>query len=81
MFAIKTARAFDGEQQLPGGATLLIDDGRIAGIAPAAAPLPESCASSSSPMPPSCRGSSTRTYTLVVMAATARTSGGRTGPV
>ena len=28
MFAIKTARAFDGEQQLPGGATLLIDDGR-----------------------------------------------------
>jgi imidazolonepropionase-like amidohydrolase len=44
MFAIKTARAFDGEQQLPGGATLLIDDGRIAGIAPAAAPLPESCA-------------------------------------
>jgi imidazolonepropionase-like amidohydrolase len=44
MFAIKAARAFDGEQQLPGGATLLIDDGRIAGIAPAAAPLPESCA-------------------------------------
>lgn len=41
MFAIMAPRAFDGEQQLPGGATLLIDDGRIAGLAPAAAPLPE----------------------------------------
>jgi imidazolonepropionase-like amidohydrolase len=43
MFAIKAPRAFDGEQQLPGGATLLIDNGRIAEIGPAAAPLPESC--------------------------------------
>ncbi len=43
MFAIKAARAFDGEQQLPGGATVLIDDDRIAGVTPAAAPLPDGC--------------------------------------
>jgi imidazolonepropionase-like amidohydrolase len=43
MFAIKAARAFDGGRALPGGASLLIDEGRITGIGPGAAPLPESC--------------------------------------
>ncbi|MGH3767743.1 MAG: amidohydrolase family protein [Pseudonocardiaceae bacterium] len=43
MFAIKAGRAFDGAQQIPGGATVLIDDGRIAWVAPAVAPLPDGC--------------------------------------
>ncbi|MDQ4009443.1 MAG: amidohydrolase family protein [Actinomycetota bacterium] len=41
MLAIKAGRAFDGEQQMPGGVLALIDQGRIVGVEPAAAPLPE----------------------------------------
>lgn len=44
MLAIKAGRAFDGERQIPGGAVVLIDDGRIVGVQPATAPLPEGCA-------------------------------------
>lgn len=43
MLAIKAARAFDGERRLPGGAVVLVDDGRIAGVLPAAATLPAGC--------------------------------------
>ena len=41
MLAIRAERAFDGEQAIPGGALILTDDGRIVGIEPASAPLPE----------------------------------------
>jgi imidazolonepropionase-like amidohydrolase len=41
VLAIRAERAFDGEQAIPGGALILTDDGRIVGIEPASAPLPE----------------------------------------
>jgi imidazolonepropionase-like amidohydrolase len=40
MLVIKAGRAFDGERQLPGGAVVFVDEGRIAGVEPATAPLP-----------------------------------------
>lgn len=43
MFAIKADQAFDGEQLIPGGAAVVIDQGRIVGVQPAAAPLPQGC--------------------------------------
>jgi imidazolonepropionase-like amidohydrolase len=43
MFAIKAGHAFDGERLIPGGATIVIDQQRIAGVEPAAAPLPQDC--------------------------------------
>ena len=39
--ALRAPRAFDGERALPGGAWLLVDDGRIVGVEPAAAPVPD----------------------------------------
>ncbi len=41
MLAIRAGRGFDGEREIAGGVVVLIDDGRIAGVEPAAAPLPE----------------------------------------
>jgi hypothetical protein len=44
MFGIRAGRAaFDGERVVPGGALVLVDDGRIAGVEPGAAPAPEDC--------------------------------------
>jgi imidazolonepropionase-like amidohydrolase len=36
--------AFDGERRLPGGALVLVEDGVIAGVEPAAFPPPDGCA-------------------------------------
>lgn len=44
MLAIKAGRAVDGEQQIPGGALVLADEGRIVGVEPATAPLLDSWA-------------------------------------
>jgi imidazolonepropionase-like amidohydrolase len=44
MFAVKAGNAFDGERQLRGGAVIFVDEGKIVGVAPAAAPLPDGCA-------------------------------------
>lgn len=44
MLAIKAGRAFDGEQRIPGGVVVLTDRGRIVGVEPATAPLPDGCA-------------------------------------
>jgi imidazolonepropionase-like amidohydrolase len=41
MFGIRAGTAFDGERVVPGGALVLVDDGRIAGVEPGAAPAPE----------------------------------------
>jgi imidazolonepropionase-like amidohydrolase len=41
MFGIRAGRAFDGERVVPGGALVLVDDGRIAGVEPGTAPAPE----------------------------------------
>jgi imidazolonepropionase-like amidohydrolase len=43
MFGIRAGRAFDGERVVPGGALVLVDDGRIAGVEPGAAPAPDGC--------------------------------------
>jgi imidazolonepropionase-like amidohydrolase len=43
MFGIRAGRAFDGKRVVPGGALVLVDDGRIAAVEPAAAPAPEGC--------------------------------------
>jgi imidazolonepropionase-like amidohydrolase len=43
MFGIRAGRAFDGERVVPGGALVLIDDGRIAAVEPGAASAPEGC--------------------------------------
>jgi imidazolonepropionase-like amidohydrolase len=43
MFGIRAGRAFDGERVVPGGALVLVDDGRIAKVEPGAAPAPEDC--------------------------------------
>jgi imidazolonepropionase-like amidohydrolase len=43
MFGIRAGRAFDGERVVPGGALVLVDGGRIAGVEPGAAPAPEGC--------------------------------------
>jgi imidazolonepropionase-like amidohydrolase len=39
--AVRAPRAFDGERSLAGGATVLVDDGRIIGVEAATAPLPD----------------------------------------
>jgi imidazolonepropionase-like amidohydrolase len=41
MFGIRAGRAFDGERVVPGGALVLVDDGRIAGVEPGTAAAPE----------------------------------------
>jgi len=41
MFGIRAGGAFDGERVVPGGALVLVDDGRIAGVEPGGAPAPE----------------------------------------
>lgn len=43
MFGIRAGRAFDGERAVPGGALVLVDGGRIAGVEPGTAPAPEGC--------------------------------------
>jgi imidazolonepropionase-like amidohydrolase len=43
MFGIRAGRAFDGERVVPGGALVLVDGGRIAGVEPGAAPAPDGC--------------------------------------
>ena len=43
MFGIRAGRAFDGERVVPGGALVLVDDGRIAGVEPGAASAPDGC--------------------------------------
>src|SRR6266705_1339756 len=43
MFGVRAGRAFDGERVVPGGALVLLDDGRIAGVEPGAAPAPDGC--------------------------------------
>jgi imidazolonepropionase-like amidohydrolase len=43
MFGIRAGRAFDGERVVPGGALVLVDAGRIAGVEPGAAPAPDGC--------------------------------------
>jgi imidazolonepropionase-like amidohydrolase len=40
MFGIRAGRAFDGERAVPGGALVLVDDGRIAGVEPGTAAAP-----------------------------------------
>ena len=39
--AVRVDRAFDGRAMIPGGALVLCADGKIAGVGPAAAPVPE----------------------------------------
>ena len=41
MFAIRAAHAFDGEQFLAGGATVLVDSERIAGVIAGGTDLPD----------------------------------------
>jgi imidazolonepropionase-like amidohydrolase len=41
--AYRAPVAFDGFRPLPGGALVLVDDGRIAGVEPAAFPVPDGC--------------------------------------
>ncbi|MGY1812436.1 amidohydrolase family protein [Blastococcus sp. SYSU D00820] len=43
MRAHRAAHAFDGDRVLPGGALVLVADGRIAGVEPAGAPVPADC--------------------------------------
>jgi imidazolonepropionase-like amidohydrolase len=43
MFGIRAGRAFDGERVVPGGALVLVDDGRIAAVEPGTAPAPDGC--------------------------------------
>jgi hypothetical protein len=35
--------AFDGEQTIPGGALVLVEDGVIIGLVPGSAPAPDGC--------------------------------------
>jgi imidazolonepropionase-like amidohydrolase len=43
MHGYRADRAFDGEKELPGGALVLIEGGRIIGVEPAGAPVPDGC--------------------------------------
>jgi imidazolonepropionase-like amidohydrolase len=43
MFGVRAGRAFDGERMVPGGALVLVDGDRIAGVEPGAAPAPDGC--------------------------------------
>jgi imidazolonepropionase-like amidohydrolase len=44
MLAIQAPLVFDGERMLADGALVLIDSGRIAGVEPRLAPVPDGCA-------------------------------------
>src|SRR5258707_9105244 len=43
MFGVRAGSAFDGERVVPGGALVLLDDGRIVGVEPGAAPAADGC--------------------------------------
>jgi imidazolonepropionase-like amidohydrolase len=43
MHGYRADRAFDGERELPGGALVLVEAGRIIGVEPADAPVPDGC--------------------------------------
>jgi imidazolonepropionase-like amidohydrolase len=43
VFAVRTPHLFDGEAFRSEGGTVLVDDGRIVGVEPASAVLPEGC--------------------------------------
>ena len=43
MFAVRASACFDGVQFVAGGATVLVDDGRIVGVEPAGYDLPADC--------------------------------------
>jgi imidazolonepropionase-like amidohydrolase len=43
MFGVRAGTAFDGERVVPGGALVLVDNGRIVGLEPGAAPAPNDC--------------------------------------
>jgi imidazolonepropionase-like amidohydrolase len=43
MFGVRAGGAFDGERVVPGGALVLVDGGRIVGVEPGGAPVPEGC--------------------------------------
>jgi len=43
MFGIRAGAAFDGERAIPGGALVLLDGVRIAGVEPGTAPAPDGC--------------------------------------
>ena len=43
MHAVRAARAFDGEAFRAGGATVVVEDGRILGVETVDHPLPEGC--------------------------------------
>jgi imidazolonepropionase-like amidohydrolase len=43
MFAIRATCAFDGDQFVDGGATVLLDGGRIAGVEPVSYDVPDGC--------------------------------------
>ncbi|MCW2829540.1 MAG: amidohydrolase, partial [Aeromicrobium sp.] len=43
MHGYRADQAFDGEREMPGGALVLVEDGRIVGVEPAAAPIPDGC--------------------------------------
>lgn len=44
MLVIRAGHGFDGEREMPGAVVVLVDGGRIVGVQPDAAPLPEGCA-------------------------------------
>ena len=43
MLAVRAARAFDGVRAIPDGATVFVEDGKIAGVERFGAPLPDGC--------------------------------------
>jgi imidazolonepropionase-like amidohydrolase len=43
MLGVRAGRAFDGERVVPGGALVVLDEGRIVGVEPGAAPVPDGC--------------------------------------
>lgn len=47
MFAVRAPHAFDGSRFLEGGATVLVEDGRIVGVEAADFPVPDGCEVSS----------------------------------
>ncbi|GAA2725194.1 amidohydrolase family protein [Cellulomonas aerilata] len=49
MHAYRADAAYDGERRLPGGALVLVEDGRIVGVEPAAAAVPDGCPVTSLP--------------------------------
>jgi imidazolonepropionase-like amidohydrolase len=43
MLGVRAGRAFDGERVVPGGALVVLDEGRIVGVEPGAARAPDGC--------------------------------------